>query len=396
MAAAQNPTPPPEDWHQEGSSGWKWFPQGQLQSSDILLPTVALRPPALLHGAQTSSRGNAPQVRDLATVATSEASASASTGLPNVVESTSGGSLDLAASGSDRGEFSVPHKEPQLIGLEAPSSRSQQKVEKPQSFSPFADTAPSLRVGERGQSAAQHAITAREVHNEPPTNQLWTEQTGDNSTASLAAPTEPGLRMQNATLFNDYSTPDDATIQGFQVDQGNATEGLGNVTAVVGPVSNSSPGEEDFPGNSSEPSSTASGSFLNRQVPATTHDPWAANNSSDQAVQPPASRVTICLSRVDIVWIVLAISVPVSSCCESNSNILSLVVQAVSGLTLVFLFPSQPPAAVLLTVCCMRRKKKSSSQENNLSYWNNAITMDYFSRHAVELPRQIHTLENEV
>lgn len=55
-----------------------------------------------------------------------------------------------------------------------------------------------------------------------------------------------------------------------------------------------------------------------------------------------------------------------------------------------------PHVAVLLTVCCMRRKKKSSSQENNLSYWNNAITMDYFSRHAVELPREIHTLESEV
>lgn len=57
---------------------------------------------------------------------------------------------------------------------------------------------------------------------------------------------------------------------------------------------------------------------------------------------------------------------------------------------------SAPPAAVLLTVCCMKRKKKTSSHENNLSYWNNAITMDYFSRHAVELPREIHTLENEV
>ena len=53
-----------------------------------------------------------------------------------------------------------------------------------------------------------------------------------------------------------------------------------------------------------------------------------------------------------------------------------------------------PPPAVLLTVCCMRRKKKSSSQENNLSYWNNAITMDYFNRHAVELPREITSLDN--
>ncbi|RXM28635.1 Transmembrane protein 108 [Acipenser ruthenus] len=40
----------------------------------------------------------------------------------------------------------------------------------------------------------------------------------------------------------------------------------------------------------------------------------------------------------------------------------------------------------------MRRKKKTSNPENNLSYWNNAITMDYFNRHAVELPREITSL----
>ncbi|XP_016134021.1 transmembrane protein 108-like [Sinocyclocheilus grahami] len=68
---------------------------------------------------------------------------------------------------------------------------------------------------------------------------------------------------------------------------------------------------------------------------------------------------------MDIVWLVLAISVPVSSC------------------------------SVLLTVCCMRKKKKSATQENNLSYWNDAITMDYFTRHAVELPREIQSLETE-
>ncbi|KAL2804347.1 transmembrane protein 108 isoform X2 [Microcebus murinus] len=48
---------------------------------------------------------------------------------------------------------------------------------------------------------------------------------------------------------------------------------------------------------------------------------------------------------------------------------------------------------VLLTVCCLRRKKKTANPENNLSYWNNAITMDYFNRHAVELPREIQSLE---
>lgn len=47
------------------------------------------------------------------------------------------------------------------------------------------------------------------------------------------------------------------------------------------------------------------------------------------------------------------------------------------------------PTAVLLTVCCLRKKKKTANPENNLSYWNNAITMDYFNKHAVELPREI-------
>lgn len=51
------------------------------------------------------------------------------------------------------------------------------------------------------------------------------------------------------------------------------------------------------------------------------------------------------------------------------------------------------PTAVLLTVCCLRRKKKTANPENSLSYWNKAITMDYFSKHAVELPRDIQSLE---
>ncbi|KAK2090329.1 hypothetical protein P7K49_031585 [Saguinus oedipus] len=53
----------------------------------------------------------------------------------------------------------------------------------------------------------------------------------------------------------------------------------------------------------------------------------------------------------------------------------------------------QDVGSVLLTVCCMKRKKKTANPENNLSYWNNAITMDYFNRHAVELPREIQSLE---
>lgn len=328
MAATQNPKPPPKDWHQEGSNSWEWLPKGQLRSSDIILPTAALHPLALLPGPHTSVQGNVPRVHNLATVVMKEVSTSAATALPNIVESTSRGNLDLAASGSDRGvEPPVPPAEAQLIGLEDPSSRSQRKVEKPESFPQSADTAWGLRVRERGQNSAQHAITSREVHEEPPTNELRTERQDASSPLSSSPPTESGLGTPNATVFNNFSTPNDAATGGFQGVHGNGTEGLWNVTAVGGLVSNSSGGEADFPGRSWGPSSTASGSFLNRQVPPTTQDPWGANSSSGHAVEPPSSRTAICLSRMDIVWIVLAISVPVSSCCKSHSDTASSAVR---------------------------------------------------------------------
>lgn len=110
--------------------------------------------------------------------------------------------------------------------------------------------------------------------------------------------------------------------------------------------------------------STATGNFLNRLVPAGTWKPGTAGNISHVAEgDKPQHRATICLSKMDIAWVILAISVPISSC------------------------------SVLLTVCCLRRKKKAANPENNLSYWNNAITMDYFNKHAVELPREIQSLE---
>ncbi|XP_067853652.1 uncharacterized protein tmem108 isoform X2 [Heptranchias perlo] len=113
----------------------------------------------------------------------------------------------------------------------------------------------------------------------------------------------------------------------------------------------------------SESDTTAAGSFLNRIVPAGTRGPETPGNISHVTeVDKPQQKATICLSKVDIAWIILAVSVPVSSC-------------------------------FLLTVCCMQKKRKTSNPENNSSYWNNAITMDYFNRHAVELPREIQSLE---
>lgn len=245
--------------------------------------------------------------------------------------------------------------------------------------------------------APPHAITLREVH-EPPTQELQTqpEAPPPNEPLPLALspsppaptglapepsneprPVSPTVTVANHTTAEEIvatgsdpphavtpqgnATDDDAPFGGWP---GNATDGdlLVNSSSAQGlppPFPSSS---SDNGNSSSDPAaaSTDSGNFLNRQVPATTRGP---GNGSGPALDSPLARATICLSKMDIVWIVLAISVPVSSC------------------------------SVLLTICCMRRKKKSASQENNLSYWNNAITMDYFSRHAVELPREIQSLE---
>ncbi|XP_061852939.1 transmembrane protein 108 isoform X2 [Colius striatus] len=138
--------------------------------------------------------------------------------------------------------------------------------------------------------------------------------------------------------------------------------GVTNATSL-GTALSSAPATR-FSSSISTAGSTATGNFLNRLVPAGTWKPGVQGNISHVTEgDKPQHRATICLSKMDIAWIILAISVPISSC------------------------------SVLLTVCCMRRKKKTSNPENNLSYWNNAITMDYFNRHAVELPREIQSLE---
>uniref|UniRef100_A0A8P4FZ23 Transmembrane protein 108 n=1 Tax=Dicentrarchus labrax TaxID=13489 RepID=A0A8P4FZ23_DICLA len=445
MAAAQSsplsaPKPPPLDWQQEGSSSGEWSPKRGTQSSNIILPTVALHPLALFHTTQTSSLAHddpplhdtnavtpntvsseshvnqppesssdivnqghmhkmvrVPQVHNPVTVSTNQASSSSSsspkslsTAVPNIdVESTARGAPNplalMSSSGSDRGDTLTAHHGLQKLSVGESTDHGRQHIpdhERPSltsisSSSMNADPALGLKLREHARGAAHHhAITLREVDpNEPPTDPLVVESTpGTSTTTTPALSTE--LSIDSTTIPNNHTAPNETTTKDghSQVVQGNSTDGndplghwLGNVTAYGGLLSNSSSVElASAQGNSSEPPSTGNRNFLNKQVPATTQDPWTPGNSSGPTVDSPSSRTTICLSRMDIVWIVLAISVPVSSC------------------------------SVLLTVCCMRRKKKSSSQENNLSYWNNAITMDYFSRHAVELPREIHTLESEV
>ncbi|KAM8823173.1 uncharacterized protein tmem108 isoform 2-T2 [Spinachia spinachia] len=349
------PEPAPVDLHQEGSSSGEWSPKGGPQ-----LPSFAFH-----------------DVYNTVTASANQASGSFLRPPHTAAPNTDVGSTAR----EDSDDFPRVELQKQRVADPEPGTNAD----------PAAGQ--GLRQHMRGASevAARHAITQREVHagNEPPTGELATEPKGgslnltaedppENLTTTASPPamsTEPRPKTHSPTITpNDHSAPNVTTAEEGRgpVAGGNGTENapLGprwrDTTSGGGLLPNSSAVEgTPAQGNTSEPPSTASGNFLNRQVPATTEDPWAPGNSSGPTVDPPLSRMTICLSRMDIVWIVLAISVPVSTC------------------------------SVLLTVCCMRRKKKSSSQENNLSYWNNAITMDYFSRHAVELPREIHTLESE-
>lgn len=363
-----------------------------------------------------------PQVFNPVTVSTNQASSSSSpkspsTDVPNIdVESVARGAPNplalMSSSGSDRGdtlgpELSPHHVQPLKLSEEEPTDPSRQYVpDQPSSLTSLSsssvddDLALGLNLRKQAwgvpEVAAHHTITLREVPanmNEPPTAGLViepkegsvspVESPPENITSTASTPaqsTEPSPSTPSPTIIqNNHTATNETTSKDSHVQAGprSSPQGNGTDNNPIGPWSanvttfgellanSSSVKEAPAQGNSSESPSTASRNFLNRQVPATTQDPWTTGNSSGPTVDSPLSRMTICLSRMDIVWIVLAISVPVSSC------------------------------SVLLTVCCMRKKKKSSSQENNLSYWNNAITMDYFSRHAVELPREIHTLESE-
>ncbi|XP_072307183.1 uncharacterized protein tmem108 isoform X2 [Eucyclogobius newberryi] len=352
MAATQQQQHRP-DWPQEGSSSGEWTSSGLNHPS--LTPTVpALQPLAWLHV-------TLPPVRT--TVSTASAKPGQKTQSytleePVQVQSNQAGST---VPDSDTKPGVSVMEDGHLIGPELTTYKSQ-----------------SIALGLRRRGQAQdgprrsehHAITLREVHTdtEPPTDELNVTASSSSPINSPVLSTTPPTTVKINTDNSNFNLSETTTTTTEVNSQVNVSDnGTVNVTALGGlMLPNASSGDAKAAGgNASEFESTASGNFLNRQVPATTQDPWVAANSSGPTVEPPPSRMMICLSRMDIMWIVLAISVPVSSC------------------------------SVLLTVCCMRRKKKSTSQENNLSYWNNAITMDYFSRHAVELPREIHTLESE-
>ncbi|XP_051538826.1 transmembrane protein 108-like [Myxocyprinus asiaticus] len=245
-------------------------------------------------------------------------------------------------------------------------------IQHPSSLLPSSFSSAKTQKGQNA-LAPHHTITVRDVSStEKPTLPLETVGVALPQTDNQSPPPALALPSNHSKTSDPTSLAENRAYVENDVDApggGNGTTNMTNDSLLslmnVSEVINSTvalwPAMNDS--DVSEAPSTASGSFMNRQVPATTQSPWGSVNQSSPALVPPHEKNTICLDKMDIVWLVFAISVPVSSC------------------------------SVLLTVCCMRKKKKSSTQENNLSYWNDAITMDYFTRHAVELPREIQSLE---
>ncbi|XP_065485394.1 transmembrane protein 108 isoform X1 [Caloenas nicobarica] len=248
------------------------------------------------------------------------------------------------------------------------------------------DTSGKLREGEQGDGAelvvqeADFATTTAGPSTDPeavsvpfkPTRYgVWDMLSKTNSWVTLnlstSVPLFAGPGSATAAAGHSVETSFDVSISSTAAGdpKGPAPTQRGAVTnaTLLGSALSAAPATR-LSSSISTAGSTATGNFLNRLVPAGTWKPGVQGNISHVTEgDKPQHRATICLSKMDIAWIILAISVPISSC------------------------------SVLLTVCCMRRKKKTSNPENNLSYWNNAITMDYFNRHAVELPREIQSLE---
>lgn len=168
--------------------------------------------------------------------------------------------------------------------------------------------------------ALHHTITLRDVSSiENPTLPLETVGKALAQTGNQSPPPALALPSNHVTTSNPTSSVE--SINFVEIQAGGTTNmtidslvSLNNATDVINSTDASWPAANDS--NISEAPSTANGSFMNRQVPATTQGPWGSGNQSGPALDPPYEKNTICLDKMDIVWLVLAISVPVSTCCE--------------------------------------------------------------------------------
>ncbi|KAJ8375028.1 hypothetical protein SKAU_G00056080 [Synaphobranchus kaupii] len=167
----------------------------------------------------------------------------------------------------------------------------------------------------------------------------------------LAATPQTHLAMQQTCLA--ATTTDSLTNATYtlQSSEGSATDRPSGL----------SPSSVGNGSSTTEPASTATGNFLNRLVRRPQQAPTDLATTQALTWTPSTPHATLCHQQdghsVD---------------CAGHQ------------------------CTCLLLLCAPDRmlheeEEKASSQENNLSYWNNTITMDYFNRHAVELPREIQS-----
>lgn len=159
-----------------------------------------------------------------------------------------------------------------------------------------------------------HGITSRDVSSsEKPTLPLETVGEALPQTEIRSPSPSPAPTTSDVTPLADSGSSVDNKLN-----INTTAESLQPLTDVSD-IINSTDASWPLMANDSDVSktpSTESGSFMNRQVPATTQGPWGSGNQSGPALAPPHEKNTICLDKMDIVWLVLVISVPVSSCCE--------------------------------------------------------------------------------
>lgn len=153
-------------------------------------------------------------------------------------------------------------------------------------------------------------------------NNSWVTLNAGTSVPLFTSPgTEPAAasgQSVQAGIDVSVSSPAMGNPKGTSTTQQATT----NSTAFMGVVSTAP--TTKLSSSISTAGSTATGNFLNRLVPAGTWKPGVPGNISHVTEgDKPQHRATICLSKMDIAWIILAISVPISSCCKLISSCFS-------------------------------------------------------------------------
>ncbi|XP_028942263.1 transmembrane protein 108, partial [Antrostomus carolinensis] len=216
--------------------------------------------------------------------------------------------------------------------------------------SPHHNTSGSLREAERGDRAelvvqeADFATTtagpsadpeAVSVPFKPTRYSVWDMLSKNNSWVTLNLSTNvplfAGPGSATAAASHAVQTSFDVSISSPAAGdpKGPAPTQHGTVTnaTLLGSALSAAPATRSS-SSISTAGSTATGNFLNRLVPAGTWKPGVQGNISHVTEgDKPQHRATICLSKMDIAWIILAISVPISSCCK------------------------------LIAICCLRKRK---------------------------------------